>query len=94
MSFDLTVHHYLKTSDGKPPRLDKVTPYAKLMNGHDMTVYLRQGKCFSGDGSLIDPIPEWVYEQIRSMKVKGDYYGIVLPEDQPKAPQGPRSKST
>lgn len=81
MSLDLTVHHYTRTDDGRPPILEKVTPYARLCHDSNI-VFLRGGKCFIEDGSEID-IPEWVYEQIRGMKVKGDYYGIVLPENKP-----------
>lgn len=76
-NFDLKVHHY----DDKG-RVTKVTPYCRLMNPNDRTtVYISGGKAWAGPGEMINPVPDWVVDEIKIMNpvvVREVGFGFVI----------------
>jgi len=68
--FDLTVHHLAMDRNTRNMIVTRVTPYISLMDGQFGQVFLREGVCFSPDGTVVDPIPEWVKKQMVNIKAK------------------------
>lgn len=66
MSFNLRVHHFEKR--GGNTVLTRVTPYIRLSRQGDGVVFLQRGKVYSEGGPRINPVPAWVWEDVKKLK--------------------------
>jgi hypothetical protein len=62
MGLDLRTHH-----TDKRGRIVNITPHINLKNEGGLSIFLQNGQFYYEDGTLVEPPPDWVFEEMNKL---------------------------
>lgn len=79
MSLNLKPHTYRRQPDTDRAILTELNPYVRLSQEGEAPVFVQGGSFYDASGKAVDPVPQWVKDNIAKM-TPGARKEVGLPE--------------